>query len=212
MEDGFVSAGTTILALKYRDGVLMAADSRTSSGTYVVSRITNKLDEITENIIFCVSGSAADTLKIRRLVRGEIGKLSLIENKPPSVDKATRMVSRIIYDNKGNGVLAAMIIAGVDTAARINKVNICGTIETGLDIALGGSGSAFITGFCEAQFRPNMELKEAIDFAKTAIGLAIRSDNSSGGVVRIATITKEKITRYFVPGDSILPKRREPTV
>lgn len=204
MDNGFVSTGTTILAIKYRGGVLVAADSRTSSGAYVVSRITNKIDEIAENIIFCVSGSAADTQKIKRIVGSEINKLALIENTRPSVDKATNLVSKIIYENRNHGLLAAIIIAGVDTSAKINKVNICGTIEHDMDIAIGGSGSGFITGFCKDQFRPNMELNDALNFAKTAVKLAINADNSSGGVIRMATITTEKVTRYFVPGDKVM--------
>lgn len=200
-----VSTGTTIMALKYRDGVLVAADSRTSSGAYVVSRITNKLHQVSENVIFCVSGSAADTQRIKRIVQSEVNKLSLIENKPPSVDKAASMVSKIIYENKDN-MTAAIIVAGFDTASRINKVNICGTLEKNVDIAIGGSGSAFIAGYCEAHFKPNMELSDAIDFAKTAVGLAIRADSASGGVIRLATITKDKTTKYFVPGNSVLAK------
>ncbi|ELA42820.1 uncharacterized protein VICG_00135 [Vittaforma corneae ATCC 50505] len=121
MIDDPVSTGTTIMALRYRDGVLVAADSRTSSGAYVVSRITNKLHQVSENIIFCVSGSAADTQRIKRIVQSEVNKLSLIENKPPSVDKAANMVSKIIYENKDN-MTAAIIIAGFDTTSKINKV------------------------------------------------------------------------------------------
>lgn len=200
-----ISTGTTIMALKYKDGVLMAADSRTSSGAYVVSRITNKLNQISDKIVICVSGSAADTQRIKRVVQTEINKLSLIENKPASISKASTMASKIIYENKDR-LLAALIIAGYDNSPKINKVNICGTIESELEIAIGGSGSAYITAFCESQYKPNMELEEAIKFAKTAIGLAIRADNASGGVIRLMSITKDSTTKYFVPGDDILAK------
>jgi len=204
MENDFISTGTTILAIKYRDGVLVAADSRTSSGAYVVSRFTNKIEEVADKIVFCVSGSASDTQKIKRIVGNEIKKISLVESTPPSIDKAASMVSKIIYENCEKGILAAIIIAGFDTSAKIKKINICGTVEDNMDIAIGGSGSGFITGFCEAHFKPNMELKDAFEFAKMALKLAIRADNSSGGVIRLATITKDKVTRYFVPGDKIL--------
>lgn len=201
--DETISTGTTIMAFKYRDGIVVAADSRTSSGAYIPSRITNKLDQITENIIFCRSGSAADTQRIQRIVQSEIKKMSLIENTSPSVDKAARLVSKIIYENKER-LTAALIIAGYDKSPKINKVNVCGTIEKDLDISIGGSGSGFIYGYCQVHYRPDMDLEEALDFARTSVSLAIMRDNSSGGVIRMATITKDKITRYFVPGDKIL--------
>ncbi len=193
-----MSTGTTILAFKYKDGVLLASDGRTSSGVYAISQTTDKLVQVSENMIFCTSGSAADTQRIRRIVQNELNKLCLIENKVASVDKAATLVGRIIYQNKDN-MLAALIIAGYDSSPKINKVNICGTVESNLEIAIGGSGSAYIIGFCESEYKPDMELKEAIDFAKKAVGLAIMADNASGGAVRIASITKDKTTRYFVP-------------
>ncbi|KAM0681677.1 Proteasome subunit beta type-1 [Glugoides intestinalis] len=205
VEDTEISTGTTIMALKYRDGVLLAADSRTSSGVFVASRITNKLNQIAENIIICRSGSAADTQKITRIVESEIKKLSLNENKASSVEKTAKLASKIIYENRDSaGILASLIIAGFDTSAKIFKVNICGSIENDLNIAIGGSGSGFIKGYCDLYYRPNMSIEEAIEFAKIAVGLAIRNDIASGGVIRMASITKDKITKYFYSGDKIL--------
>lgn len=205
MVDSEVFTGTTIMALKYRDGVLLAADSRTSSGVFIASRLTNKLNQITENIIICRSGSAADTQKIARIVESEIKKLSLFENRTPSVEKTAKLSRKIIYENRDSaGLLASLIIAGFDTSAKIFKVNICGSIENDLDIAIGGSGSGFIRGYCDMYYKPNMTIEEAIEFAKMAVKLAIKNDISSGGSIRMASITKDKITKYFYSGDQVL--------
>ena len=61
LKPGEVSTGTTILALPYEGGVLVCADSRTSTGTYVANRVSDKLVQISEQIYVCRSGSAADT-------------------------------------------------------------------------------------------------------------------------------------------------------
>lgn len=198
-----ISTGTTIMAFKYRDGIMLAADSRTSSGVFVASKITNKLDELAENIIICRSGSAADTQLIARRIQSEIKKYSIIENTLPSVEKASELASKIIYNNR-NRLSAALIIAGFDDDFKIVKVNVCGTLEKGNDICLGGSGSRFLFGFCDNYYRPNMDFNEAIKFARTSIKMAIDRDVSSGGVIRIASITKDKISRFFVPGEEIL--------
>ena len=61
LKEGEVSTGTTILALPFDKGVIVCADSRTSTGTYVANRVSDKLVQLSEYIYCCRSGSAADT-------------------------------------------------------------------------------------------------------------------------------------------------------
>lgn len=197
-----IQTGTTIMAFKFREGIVVAADSRTSSGTFIASRVTDKLDLIMPNIFCCRSGSAADTQMILRTVQREIKIMTEMDGTVPSVEKAARLVSSIIYENNEH-LTAAMIIAGYDTEPRIYKVNVCGSLIEG-DILIGGSGSAYIYGFCDTHFTKDMGFEEAVAFAKSAVKLAIKRDNSSGGVIRIATVTKEGVSRYFVPGDRVM--------
>lgn len=57
------------MALVYDKGILVAADSRTSSGQYVVDRVADKLEFIHDRIFCLRSGSAADTQTIAKIVR-----------------------------------------------------------------------------------------------------------------------------------------------
>ena len=59
--DGEILTGTTILALPFDGGVVVCADSRTSTGTYVANRVSDKLVQLSDYIYCCRSGSAADT-------------------------------------------------------------------------------------------------------------------------------------------------------
>ena len=57
-----VSTGTTILAVSYDGGVVLGADSRVTTGTYVSNRASDKITPLFEGGIYlCRSGSAADT-------------------------------------------------------------------------------------------------------------------------------------------------------
>lgn len=196
-----ISTGTTIMALKYKDGIIIAADSRTSSGTFIPSRITDKLTQITPNIFCCRSGSAADTQRIVRIVQKEIKTMSTLDNKIPSVEKTAKLIKSIIYENNEH-LTASIIVAGYDEHPHIFKISICGSFEE-KDILIGGSGSGFIYGFCDMYYKPDMSLEEALNFARSAVSLAIKRDNASGGVIRMAAINKDKVLRYFVPGDKI---------
>jgi len=57
------------MAAQCKDGVVIGADSRTSTGTYVANRVTDKLTKLTDNIYCCRSGSAADTQAIADFVQ-----------------------------------------------------------------------------------------------------------------------------------------------
>lgn len=56
------------MAVEFKDGVIIGADSRTSLGAYIANRVTDKLTRITDKIYCCRSGSAADTQAIADIV------------------------------------------------------------------------------------------------------------------------------------------------
>ena len=68
-QDGEHRMGTTILAVAFDGGVIMGADSRTSTGTYVANRVSNKLTKVHDRVYCCRSGSAADTQAVSDIVR-----------------------------------------------------------------------------------------------------------------------------------------------
>lgn len=49
------------MAVIYDGGVLIGADSRTTSGTFIAHRAADKLDFVHDRIFCLRSGSAADT-------------------------------------------------------------------------------------------------------------------------------------------------------
>jgi 20S proteasome alpha/beta subunit len=53
--------GTTIVAAAYAGGVVLGADTRVTTGTYISNRTSDKITPLAENVFLCRSGSAADT-------------------------------------------------------------------------------------------------------------------------------------------------------
>ena len=66
--------GTTLIAIRYEDGVIVAADSQTSSGSYISNRASNKISTISDYIICLRSGSSADTQNMVDLVKNVVLK------------------------------------------------------------------------------------------------------------------------------------------
>lgn len=63
-KDQAPQTGTTIVAVSFKGGVVLGADGRVSTGTYISNRASNKIHQLTDNVFLLRSGSAADTQAI----------------------------------------------------------------------------------------------------------------------------------------------------
>ena len=76
LKPGEVSTGTTIMAIPFNGGVVLGADSRVSTGTYVANRVSDKIAQISDHIFVCRSGSAADTQALTDYVKYYLNQLT----------------------------------------------------------------------------------------------------------------------------------------
>jgi 20S proteasome subunit beta 1 len=53
------STGTTTIATTFAGGVILAADSRTTAGSYIPSKFTDKLDPVHHKIYVMRAGTSA---------------------------------------------------------------------------------------------------------------------------------------------------------
>merc|ERR1719436_1872971 len=97
-----VSTGTTIMAVQFKDGVVMAADSRTSMGSYVANRVSRKITKVHDRIFVCRSGSAADTQALTGFVMNYLGQHSIEIGKMPAVNTCANLFQMMAYNNKDN--------------------------------------------------------------------------------------------------------------
>ena len=186
------------MAITYDGGVMLAADSRTSSGVYVANRVADKIWPIAKNIFALKSGSAADTQFLLQTTQNYVAQFAIEYGDLPLVKVATRVLQQFQYEYKDN-LSAAVIVCGIDNVdgPQIYSVGIGGTVSK-QNIALSGSGSAFIYGYCDTNFKLGMSRQDAKQFLKNAITLAMYRDNSSGGIIRTLDITKEGYTRDYI--------------
>jgi 20S proteasome subunit beta 1 len=103
--------GTTIMAVEFDGGVVLAADSRTSTGAYIANRTSDKLTPVHERIYTCRSGSAADTQAMSDYVRLYLSHYVADTAKEPTVGIAAHLFKSISYQNK-NRLTAGIICAG----------------------------------------------------------------------------------------------------
>eukprot|EP01083_Nonionella_stella_P010842 30809_1 len=195
MFKGKVSLGTSIIATTFEGGIVMAADTRTSAGVYIVNRHTDKVKRLTDNIYVCESGSAADTEAIADYVAYYLEHQQMETDELPRVKTAAKLVSGFIYPNK-NFLWASMIVAGYDKydGGSIYALTLGGTVVK-QKWSISGSGSTFIYGYCDSVWKENMKRKEAVQFCLNALTRATFRDGYSGGFVRVCVITKDGVQR-----------------
>ncbi|KAI8127515.1 hypothetical protein FF38_11509 [Lucilia cuprina] len=193
--DAAHSTGTTIMAVEFDGGVVIGADSRTSTGVYVANRVTDKLTRITDKIYCCRSGSAADTQAIADIVAYSLNYHENQTGDEPLVAEAASEFRNYCY-NYRDSLVAGIIVAGWDkkNGGQVYSIPLGGMLKRE-PVTIGGSGSSYIYGFVREFFKPNMKKDDCIEFVKKAVRHAMYHDGSSGGVVRIGIITGEGIER-----------------
>jgi 20S proteasome subunit beta 1 len=201
--DAPVSLGTTIMAMAYDGGVVLAADSRTSTGSYVVNRAANKLTKLADNVYCCRSGSAADTQALAGYTSRYLGDHAMDIGTKPTVAAAASLFQRMCYNNRWN-ISAGIIVAGYDEINGGSVYNIpLGGASLKHPWAMGGSGSVFLYGWVDANFKAGMNKEQCLNFVRTAVAHAVARDGSSGGLTRTMAIDKHGAEHTMTPWNKI---------
>jgi 20S proteasome subunit beta 1 len=190
--------GTSIMAVSFDGGVVLGADSRTSTGSYVANRVSDKLTPVSDYIYCCRSGSAADTQAIVEIAQYYLSYHGVETNSQPHVNTAANVLRNLCYTNKSR-LMAGLIIGGWDPVEGGQVYNITlGGSKVRQPFSIGGSGSTYIYAYCDANFRPGMTKEECQAFVKTALSHAMARDGHSGGIVRLCTIDSTGCDVSFV--------------
>merc|ERR1712010_382212 len=141
---GEVLTGTTIIACSYDGGVVLGADSRTSSGSYVANKAADKITKVCDQVYLCRSGSAAHTQAVAGYANLYLNQHAIeLGQKGCSVRSAANIVCEISYSNKA-WMNAGMIIAVVDRNWRPNmtKDECKAFVRKAVSLAISRDGSS----------------------------------------------------------------------
>lgn len=198
-----VDLGTSIMAVAYDGGVIIGADSRTSTGVYISNRASDKVTAVDERIYVCRSGSAADTQAVSDYVTYFLDSHRMELGKAPKVETAANLFRELCYNNK-NMLMAGILVAGWDAVkgGQVYSIPVGGALLE-RPYSIGGSGSTYIYGFCDAYYRPGMTADQCHEFVVKALSHAMARDGSSGGLIRTVKIDAAGAERKMVPGDKL---------
>ena len=177
---------------------VLGADSRVSTGTYIANRVSDKIAALHDSIFMCRSGSPADTQAISDYVRFWLSSHAIDLNRPPTVKTAATLARRLCYENK-DALMAGVIVGGWDPTdgAGVYVLPLGGTLMK-LPFAVGGSGSTYIYGYIDSEYKPGMTREECQQFVRKAISHAMARDGSSGGIIRLVTVDSNGTDREYI--------------
>ena len=162
-------------------------------GVYTVDRVADKIDYVHDHIIVLRSGMAAQSQNTAHKIRFMIDSHAIEQRKLPHVKTAARMFQKQNYEKQ---LETGYIVAGWDPyeGPQVYSVNLGGACLL-RDFTMGGSGSGFIYGYCDANYKKGMSFEEAKAFCLEAVSLAMKRDGSSGGIIRLTNITERGLEK-----------------
>eukprot|EP00007_Cunea_sp_BSH-02190019_P004385 CAMPEP_0174237516 /NCGR_PEP_ID=MMETSP0417-20130205/8413_1 /TAXON_ID=242541 /ORGANISM="Mayorella sp, Strain BSH-02190019" /LENGTH=284 /DNA_ID=CAMNT_0015316279 /DNA_START=49 /DNA_END=899 /DNA_ORIENTATION=- len=182
--------GTTICGVKFKDGVVLGADTRATEGPIVCDKNCEKIHYIAPNIYCCGAGTSADTENTTEIVSAQLKLQRLNTGRQSRVECAMTHLKRKLFRYQGH-ISAALVLGGVDsTGAHLFTVWPHGSVSS-LPYVTMGSGSLAAMAVFEAGFKDDMTKEEAMNLVHHAILAGIFNDLGSGSNVDLCVITKD---------------------
>lgn len=185
--DGQIAHGTTIVAITFPGGVVMAGDRRATMGSVIAQRRIEKVFAADEYSVIGIAGTAGLAVEMVRLFQVELEHYEKIEGTTLSVDGKANRLSALIRANLSmamQGLTVVPLFAGYD--ARTGTGRIFGYDPTGdrneeRDYHAVGSGSLFARGSIKKLYRDDLSEREAVTVVVQALYDAADDDSATGG-------------------------------
>ena len=184
--------GTTIVALKFPGGVVMAGDRRATQGNMIASRDVQKVHITDDYTATGIAGTAAIAVEFARLYAVELEHYEKTEGVPLTFRGKVNRLATMVRGNLGaalQGFVALPLLAGYDlddrnpdAAGRIVSFDAAGgwnIEEEGYQSV--GSGSIFAKSSMKKLYSQVTDADSALKVAVEALYDAADDDSATGG-------------------------------
>jgi proteasome beta subunit len=199
-----ITHGTTITALRYADGVVMAGDRRATAGVSIAHRAMEKVHPADRFSGVAIAGAAGFALDMVRLFQLQLEHYEKVEGAPLSLEGKANQLGMMVRQNLPmamQGLVVVPLFAGYDNRrghGRIFTYDATGGRYEETDFHADGSGGRDARTTLKLGYREALDRESAIELAVQALYEAADEDAATGGpdVVRgiyptVATITAE---------------------
>ena len=186
-EAGQFLEGTTILALIYADGVVIAGDRQATGGFQVGERRVQKVYEVDTHSAIAIAGVAGPCIDMAKLFQTQVEFYEKIEGSHLSLEGKASYLSNMLKSNLPlalQGLIVIPIFAGYDlkeNIGRIFKYDITGGRYEQVDYYAEGSGGKDARSALKKLYRPEMKSSEALHAVLHALWDAADEDVGTAG-------------------------------
>ena len=197
-----LKTGTTTLGLVCKDGIVLAADKRATSGNFIVNKRCDKIYNITDNIAITMAGTVSDAQLLVKLIKAEVKLKEVRTGFTANVKETANLLAGMVYQN----IRKMSLIPGISHFVLGGKDNLGfyvydifadGSITGVDDFISSGSGSITAYGVLETLYTKGLSVDEGVKLAIKAINAALQRDSASGGGIDVITITEDGVKRVF---------------
>lgn len=179
--------GTTILALKYRDGVVIAGDRQATEGFQISSRRIEKVFKADDHSAIAIAGVAGPCIEMAKLFEVELAHYEKLEGAPLSLEGKANKLSQMVKANLPmamQGLVVIPIFVGYDPRrgeGKIFKYDLTGGRYEETEYYGTGSGGREARSAMKKLYRADMAEEDAIGVTLEALIDAAEEDIGTGG-------------------------------
>jgi proteasome beta subunit len=205
---GAVPHGTTVVALRYADGVVMAGDRRATSGHLISHRSIEKVFPADRWSGVAIAGAAGPAMEMVKLFQLQLEHYEKVEGEALSLEGKANQLSQMVRNHLPaamQGLAVVPLFAGFDTRRQVGRLfqyDVTGGRYEEDDYATSGSGGLHAATVVKLGFADGLGREQALDLAMRALLTAADEDSATGGPdpVRgiwpvVATIAADGFTR-----------------
>jgi proteasome beta subunit len=180
--------GTTVLAFKYGEGVIVAGDHLATEGLRVASRDVQKVYATDGHSMIAIAGAAGPAIEMARLMRIELEHYEKIEGEALELDGKANKLSQMIRANLPaamQGLVVVPLFAGYDLRrhqGRMWKFDVTGGRYEEAEYEATGSGGLYARESLKKSHRSEASRPEALEMAVEALTDAADEDRGTGGI------------------------------
>src|SRR5580698_4831989 len=190
-EAGFAGAyaphATTVVALRFADGVIMAGDRRATMGNIIAHRAMEKVFEADRYSAVAIAGSAGMAVEMVRLFQVQLEHYEKVEGTALSLEGKANQLAQMVRQNLPlamQGLVVVPLFAGYDTARGIGRIfsyDATGGHYEDTDFQATGSGGRDARSTVKAGWREGLSRDEAVELAIQSLYEAADEDSATGG-------------------------------
>jgi len=180
--------GTTVLALRFADGVVVAGDRLATEGHRVASRDIQKVFATDSHSLMAIAGAAGPAIEMARMLRIELEHYEKIEGEMLEVEGKANKLAQMVRANLQAAMMGLVVVplfAGYDVRRRVGrlwKYDVTGGRYEETEFEASGSGGLFARESIKKSWRPGLSREEALRVALQALADAADEDRATGGV------------------------------